>query len=125
MDTVIEKDAQSMQQDYLTRAMYGEWARHVPAWLYVQDNGEGQRSFVGATQSSDLSYGQPHTHQFILGELIVRPHFAVSSNAFRGHGLTGLATVNHSDFLLAEDLSIICDPMGVLSKMHQRIQAIL
>lgn len=121
----MEKEPQSIQQDYFTRAMYGEWARHVPAWLYVQNNGEGQRSFVGATQSTDLSYGQPHTHQFILGEIIVRPHFAVSSNAFRGHGLTGLASANHSDFLLAEDLSIICDPMGSLSKMQQRIQAIL
>jgi hypothetical protein len=80
---------------------------------------------VGATQSTDLSYGQPHTHQFILGEMIVRPHFAVSSNIFRGYGLTGLAQADHTDFLLAKDVTVICDPIGRLSKMHQKIEAVL
>ncbi len=113
-----------INDDQNMKLMYGEWSRRVPAWMYVQDSGEGHRTFVGATASTELSYSQPHVHQLIMGEIIVRPHFAVSSNAFRGYGLTGLAMANHADFLLAEDLEIICDPLHKLSKMHQNINNI-
>jgi len=80
----------------LTRVMYGSNARHVPAWLYVQQAGPGVASFVGASRvaggANPLLYGTARTHVFVVGEIIVRPHVAIATDAYRGHGLGGLAT---------------------------------
>lgn len=84
--------------DY-TRVMYGERARHVPAWLYVQDVGAGVVSFAGASRvdskAHPLRYGSERTHQFIVGELIVRPHQVIATDALRGTGLEGLVRGAH------------------------------
>jgi hypothetical protein len=84
--------------DY-TAVLFGEHARHVPAWLYVQDQGQGIVSLVGASRLTEpanpihpLRFGSNRPHQFILGEVIVRPHLVIATSALRGSGLSGLAT---------------------------------
>jgi hypothetical protein len=99
----------------LTHIMYGKHAIHVPAWFYTQGDG-GVVSFVGASSSPALRFGGVKTHQLVVGEIIVRPHYVVESDAFKGHGLPGLATANHHDFLNSEDAKVICDALGILSK---------
>lgn len=79
--------------DY-TRVMFGRHAVHVPAWLYVQDAGAGTVSFVGSSRlpgaAHPMRYGSERTHQFVLGELIVRPHLVVATDVYTGDGLTSL-----------------------------------
>lgn len=80
------------------RLMYGENARHVPVWMYVQDGGNGMVTFVGASNVGEphpLRYGSVRTHQFIVGEVIVRPHLVVATDTLRGLGLAGLAMNDH------------------------------
>lgn len=80
----------------MARVMYGENARHVPCWLYTQGPGS-VISFVGASRTggpNPLAYSQRAT-QFIVGEIIVRPHLVIATDALRGMGLGGLATDSH------------------------------
>jgi hypothetical protein len=59
--------------DY-TRIMFGEHARQVPAWCYVQDQGSGVVSFVGSSRADSphpLRFGSSRTHQFVVGELML------------------------------------------------------
>jgi hypothetical protein len=84
--------------DYIT-ALLGQHARHVPAWLYVQRQDTGIVSFVGASRTDSpvhpLRYGSDRTHQFIIGEIIVRPHLVIATDILRGDGLGALATADH------------------------------
>jgi hypothetical protein len=83
--------------DY-TSALYGEHALHVPAWLYVQNQGPDIVSFVGASRiegvgaGHPLRYGSERTHQLIIGEMIIRPRLALGTDALRGEGLGQLVT---------------------------------
>jgi hypothetical protein len=80
------------------RRLLGANAVHVPAWLYVQDAGAGVVSFVGASRISladvdhPMRYGSRHSHQLIVGELVVRPHQVYATNALEGMGLSGLVS---------------------------------
>jgi hypothetical protein len=83
-------------------ALRGEHARRGPAWLYVQDHGPGLVSFVGASripttppQRHPLRYGSDRPHQFVLGEVIVRPRLVVATGTLVGTGLAGLAQGDH------------------------------
>lgn len=83
----------------MTKVLFGENARHVPAWLYVQGEG-GMVSFVGASRMPHLDehplrYASQRTHQFIVGELVVRPHLVVATDTLRGMGLASLAQHDH------------------------------
>ncbi len=82
-----------------TRVLFGDRAIHVPAWFYVQDAGDGIVTFVGASKSDDLlhplRYGSTRTHQLIVGELIVRPHRIIATDALRGSGLAALVQGGH------------------------------
>lgn len=74
--------------------------RTAPAWLYVQDAGEGTVSFVGASRMPDggahpFRYGSERTHQFVLGGVSLSAHTVIGTEAYRGHGLSGLATNYH------------------------------
>lgn len=97
----------------MARVLYGENARHVPAWLYVQDQGDGMVSFVGASkvepgQPHPLRYGPERTHQFVVGELIVRPQLVVATDALRGMGLSALAIHHHDiDAMLRRGETVI------------------
>lgn len=101
--------------DPYTQVMFGQHAQHVPAWLYVQSQGNGTVLFVGASRSTGLTWGGTKTHQFMLGELIARPHFVVESDGFAGHGISGLARADHLDFVEAEDRVVLCDPLGLVA----------
>jgi len=99
---------------YLT-ALFGENARHVPAWLYVQDQGQGVVSLVGASRLTGplasplhpLRFGSERPHQFILGDVIVRPHLVVATSALRGDGLATLATSDHDFARMLRDGEIL------------------
>lgn len=80
-------------------------------WMIVQNSGE-TTTFVGASRDPALRYGSRLTHQMIVGELIVRPHFVIESDQFRGHGLTSLLKdgANLADWLAGGQL--VCDPIG-------------
>jgi hypothetical protein len=99
----------------MARALYGPDARHVPAWLYVQDQGPGTVGLVGASMTPGrdhpLTYGAGHydpavkwpaaqrdgyyAHHFLVGEIIVRPRFVIATRALEGTGIAGLYTGDH------------------------------
>lgn len=88
----------------MARIMYGENARHVPCWLYTQGPGS-IISFVGASRTdgpNPLAWSQRST-QFIVGEIIVRPHLVIATDALRGMGLGGLATDSHDIVRMLSD----------------------
>lgn len=83
-----------MGVDY-AKVMFGENAHHVPAFLYVQAAGDGSVSFVGGSKLPagcvhPLHYGSERTHQLIIGEIVVRPHQVIASDAGRGDGIGSL-----------------------------------
>lgn len=76
-------------------AIYGENARHVPCWMYVQDAGDGIVCLAGASRvvgAHPLRYGSERTHQLIVGEIIVRPHRVIATDVLRGYGVSALLT---------------------------------
>jgi hypothetical protein len=95
----------------MAQVMYGRNARHVPAWCYLQNQGPGYVSFVGASRMGaphPLRYGSEREHVFAVGEIIFRPHVAIATDALRGTGLAGLATGSHdTDEMLANGELII------------------
>ena len=93
---------------------YGEHAIHIPMWLVAQDQGD-VTSFVGATRDPRLRYGSDRCHQLILGEMIVRPHLVIGSDAHKGAGLTGL--IHSLDIREWVDGDIIADPLGKLAEL--------
>lgn len=109
--------------DELTTAMFGQNARRVPAWMYVQDQGDGFVSFVGGSKTDDprtshpARYGSARTHQFVVGELIIRPHLVVATDALRGEGLSGLATSGHQLTHMLTNGEVLLDPIGMAAKL--------
>ncbi|MFJ8752324.1 hypothetical protein ACIREO_23755 [Streptomyces sp. NPDC102441] len=97
-----------------------EHARHVPAWMYVQQVSDGTVAFVGSSRVQNaphpLRYGNTRTHQFVLGELIVRPHFVVGTDVLRGQGLGGIAAQSGHDLSRYLDCGdVVLDPYAQLS----------
>lgn len=105
-----------METDFYTRAMFGAYAVHVPMWMKVQNQGkDGGVLFVGASRSVDLRYKNDRCHQLIIGEIIVRPHVVIGSDAFIGSGISHLAREMDIETWAKGD--IVCDPMGQGSRM--------
>ena len=78
-----------MFPDDMTKVIFGINAIRVPAWMVLQDTG-GITSFIGATRTPIKDFwGLQAIHKLIVGELIIRPHIAVSSNECAGTGLEG------------------------------------
>jgi len=101
----------------VAQIMFGANARHVPAWMYVQDAGAGTVSLVGASRVAQpahpLRYDSGRCHQFVIAELIVRPHLVVATDALRGSGLAGLATGGHDiGAMLTNGETVIETPEG-------------
>ncbi|MFI6112913.1 hypothetical protein [Kitasatospora sp. NPDC051164] len=100
----------------LAGLMLDPHARHVPSWMYVQDSGPGLVTFVGSSRISGtgdahpLRYGSRRVHQLIVGEIVVRPHYAVGTDALRGQGLGGLATSSHDFRAFLERGEVVLDP---------------
>ncbi|WP_327378917.1 hypothetical protein OG393_33980 (plasmid) [Streptomyces sp. NBC_01216] len=93
-------------------------ARHVPSWMYIQDSGPGLVTFVGSSRIPDtgdahpLRYGSRRSHQLVVGEIILRPHYAVGTDAVRGQGLGGLVTHGHDFRAFLEHGEVLLDPYG-------------
>lgn len=81
------------------RILFGDNARHVPAWMYIQDQGDGTVTFAGSSRLActrhPLRYGSDRTHQFMVGEIVVRPHMLLGTDALRGQGLAHLVGSGH------------------------------
>lgn len=76
-------------------ALLGANSRRVPAWMFIQEAGDGVVSFIGGSRVADphpLRYGSERTHQLLVGEMIVRPRTVLHTDKLRGQGLPGLAT---------------------------------
>lgn len=81
----------------MTKIMYGQHAVHVPAWFYVQGGSKQQDTVVimGASKvepDNPLRFGSTMIHQFVLGEIIVRPHLVVETDRLKGTGAASLLT---------------------------------
>lgn len=120
----------------MARVLYGQHARQVPAWFYVQDQGPGVVSLVGASmtpgQDHPLTYGGGHhhdgehgpaywPHHLIVGEVIVRPHVIIGTRALQGAGLGGLATGDYHDIeaMLADGRLIAGTSAQVAEIVHR------
>lgn len=102
----------------ISRAMFGVHAKHVPAWMYVQECGSDTVVFVGASripgvgQLHPLRFDSQRTHQFVRGEVIVRPHLVVATDALRGSGLSGLAISSHDTGAMLAQGEVVIDHFG-------------
>lgn len=83
----------------MARVMYGQNAVHVPAFFYVQNQGDGMVSFIGGSALPGavhpLRYGSERAHQLVIGEVIVRPHIIVATDTLQGLGMNGMMTTHH------------------------------
>jgi hypothetical protein len=97
----------------MTRLMYGRDARRVTAWAYVQQQGPGYVGLVGSSRvpqgaAHPLLYGTGRAHVLLIGELVVRPHLAIATDALEGTGAGGLYAGSHDlDEMLADGELII------------------
>jgi hypothetical protein len=87
-------------EDEVFRVLLGDRTRRGTGWLYVQDQGKGVVSFVGSAKVPEgrphpFRYGSGRSHQFVLGEVILRPALVVATDTLEGMGLAGLATSHH------------------------------
>lgn len=89
----------SEQADTMVTALLGQNTRRSGAWLYVQDAGDGTVSFVGGARTPEgphpFRYGSCRTHQFVAGEMLLRPQLVIATDALTGTGLSGLAANGH------------------------------
>ncbi|HZR50157.1 MAG TPA: hypothetical protein VFB06_11615 [Streptosporangiaceae bacterium] len=121
--------------DDMARLMYGQNARHVPAWMYVQDQGPGVVGLVGASRVPDgqehpLVYGGGHyrqrggehywAHHFIVGEVIVRPHLVVATNALKGDGAGSLYLGEHDFDRMLGDGELIIGSDAALRRVRKQ-----
>ncbi len=104
----------------MTRTLYGQDARHVPAWIYVQKHGNEVVGLVGASRvppgtAHPLLYGSSRQHTFIVGEIIIRPHIVIATDALRGAGAGNLYLGDHDFTAMLADGELI---VGSEGSMH-------
>lgn len=92
----------------VAQVMYGENACHVPAWMYVQRHGPEIVGLVGASRVPQgtphpLLYGSSRQHALIVGEIIVRPHLVITTDALTGEGAGSLYLGNHDFRMMLAD----------------------
>ena len=112
-----------LSTDGTTKVLYGVDARHVPAWLYVQNQGPGLVSFVEASAvmpSHPLRYGTDYAHVFMVGEVVVRPHIAIGTDALTGTGLAGLATSDHDIEHMLSNGRLIAGSQEMLDRLREK-----
>jgi len=79
--------------DIMTKAMYGENARHVAFNVVLQDAGENRAAIIGTTSFASLmGYGFKKNHCLLLCDAIIRPHLVIESDHLRGVGAAGILT---------------------------------
>jgi hypothetical protein len=59
-------------------------------------------------------FGSGMTHQFMLGEIIIRPHLVFETNHYRGHGISALLTAGVDADELMRNGNLIVDSIGGL-----------
>ncbi len=96
---MVRSNADSMMQ-----AMLGCYVLHVPINLIIQGSADQQLvTMIGQSHLPNTPHpllcGSKLTHQLIMGDCFIRPHAVIESNQFVGHGLTGLATMDHTDWI--------------------------
>jgi hypothetical protein len=78
--------------DLSPEQLLGKPTLHLPINLIVQNIGEGKVIGVfQTTQGTELLFNSDKTHQFISGDMFLRPHIVYESNHMRGMGLAGIA----------------------------------
>lgn len=104
--------------DEMTREMYGRHSIHIPLNLIVQKM-DGDK-VIGVFQTSaglPLLFGSKMTHQLVMGDMVLRPHLVMQSNAFRGDGFSGLARDGFMDIERWQQGGVLLDPMGRLKEV--------
>lgn len=101
--------------DHMLKALLGQNAVRSGSWLYVQDAGERRVSFVGGASVPEgphpFRFGSERTHQFVTGEVLVRPQLVLATDSLRGMGLSGILSIGHrTDVMLADGEVILGDP---------------
>jgi hypothetical protein len=104
----------------MTKFMFGEAAIHVPAWLVAQSNSNGGVAIAGASRSEEPMFGSDKVHAFMIGELIVRPHFVTASDEFVGRGIGGFWTDLPSPREWLENGEILVGTIEQFLKIHGR-----
>jgi hypothetical protein len=82
-----------LDTDPYIRMMFGCHAVRVPIQMAVQQASEHTLVTVTLTRAmpGDLRFGSDKAHQLVLGDAVIRPHVVLETDAFKGHGLGGLA----------------------------------
>ena len=109
----------------MAKVMYGENARHIPAWMYVQEQGPGVVGLIGASRTAEgtphpLLYGTNRTHVFVVGEIIVRPHIAIATDALTGMGAGGLYLGSHEFGDMLGDGELIVGSDATLNRIRSQ-----
>jgi len=79
--------------DAMTRAMFGQDARHIAFNVVLQDQGDNKAAIIGTTQFAKLmGYGFKKNHCLLLCDAIIRPHLVIESDHLVGSGATGILT---------------------------------
>ena len=76
------------------KMMYGENSIHVPMWMKTI-NQNPVTAFVGASKDISLKK-EDFVHTLYLGEIIVRPHYAIATDRYKGYGAQGLLNDDRS-----------------------------
>ena len=84
--------------------LLGKPTLHLPINMIVQQaadpDDDGNIKVAGVYQThigNQLLYGSEKTHQLILADAFIRPRLVYDTNAFRGSGLSHLATSGFAD----------------------------
>jgi hypothetical protein len=115
----------------MARVMYGQNARQVPCWMYVQHQGASDGTdtvgIIGASRVPvapgavhPLRYGTDWAHHFIVGEIIVRPHIVIGSNALQGYGAGNLYLGEHEFGAMLADGELVTGSPDVLRRVRHQ-----
>ena len=84
-----------METDAYTKIMFGEHAFRVPMNFIIQGDTNNPNELAGVFQGrhpamKQMLFGSKKCHQLILGDIVIRPHLVVESDAFIGMGINGI-----------------------------------
>lgn len=77
--------------DY-TKVMFGCNAVHLPFHGVVQAADGNVSLMLFATPLKNIRFGSKMTHQFVMGDMIIRPHVVYESQHLVGMGAAGIIT---------------------------------
>lgn len=107
-----------LNTDCYSKMMFGENAIRIPIRMIVQNHGKGVVSFIGAVKNEELRFGSKTSHQFILGDAVIRPHLVMATKHLEGTGLAGIVT-SSSFYDIGEWVNqgtVILDPLNIVKE---------